>query len=425
MRWLEPFAKTWAANDPEAALAWAQNIDDYGPRADALALVYQGMFPDDREALTEVYKALPMGLAREKLTPVLAKQWLVEGSETALQWAHSLSRDVDRRQAYKTIWIESVRKNPDKGFAFIAAHQDEAKEFDHEARTALKQLAQTAAPNDPLKQLTWLVRANVTIDGTSQIDDMLLQTPHEDVAFKIESLAKGDVQRRILGTFIERWAIRDRETTQTYIENLPHQEDRRAAAKALVEQTIQDAPKEVVAWMNTLPEASEIGLGSLLRDQPELAYTLLDKIANESIRTNTIEQLIWHWDDAATTVTLLDQLPSDRQAKHYSTIAFKYTRQDPEAASAWLASLPDGGAKDRGIKQMLRILTQTRPGKPDRRDLPTAFQWAQVIQDEGLMKKQMATWMRRHRNPDEARTAVENANIPLALKDELLARFPK
>ena len=425
MRWMEPFAKTWTASDPEAALAWAQDIDDYGQRAEVLAVVYENLFAGDRDSLAEAYDSLPMGLAREKLTPALAKLWLTEGSKTALQWAQGLSRSIDRRQALKTIWTESVRQNPNQGFAFIAAHHDETGFINNEVDRELEQLGQTAAPENPLKQLTWLAQANIGTDGASQLDELLLQKPHKDLALQIEALPKSESQRRILGTFIKRWSVLDRETTQAYVEELVLSEDRLVAAEALIEQTVQDEPLEVIAWLNTLPEADKISLGRLTADQPELAYSVLDEITNDSVRENTIIQLINRWEDAATTVTLLDQLPPDRQETYYRTLAFKYTRQDPDAASEWLSSLPDGGAKDRGIEQMLRVLTQTWPGKPDVRDYPLAFQWAQTIQDEALRKNQISTaaWMWHRRSPIHATAAIENADLPLSFKENLLDRF--
>jgi hypothetical protein len=82
------------------------------------------------------------------------------------------------------------------------------------------------------------------------------------------------------------------------------------------------------------------------------------------------------------------------------TIESNWLKQDPEAASKWVETLPVGSTRDSAIRALVPIATETDP--------PTAFKWADTLSDPSyrgtLINGVTEAWAKT--DPDAAITAV-------------------
>lgn len=125
----------------------------------------------------------------------------------------------------------------------------------------------------------------------------------------------------------------------------------------------------------------------------------------------------------AAAVEFFNSLPADQQAavKLYDT-TIAYAKQDAQAASAWITTLPETKAKDTAISGLVDYLIKESSDP----DPEAAAYWAAASVDPGgrdrQLKRVAEAWFQR--DPVGARTAIEATTLALATKQKLLSHEP-
>jgi len=114
----------------------------------------------------------------------------------------------------------------------------------------------------------------------------------------------------------------------------------------------------------------------------------------------------WAAKDPALAAAKYDALATNETSASASntvgTIESNWLKQDPEAASKWVETLPVGNTRDSAIRALVPVATATDP--------PTAFKWADTLADPGyrgvLINGVVSSWAKA--DPDAALAAVKS-----------------
>ncbi len=427
------FAREWAKLDPDAALEWAMGIKRYNERNKALAIIYETTYADDRAGLMEVYRELPNGHLRMRLTPVLAKHWVSEDQDEALAWANGLRRRCDRQAAWTSIAREVVEEDVAAGFAWLAEKPNLfSKLGTYEARSEIVSAALKANEDTPFRALEWLSKAGAHSSTVNPfLDRWLDRAGPATVIEQLKRLSPGLVRNVVMEYAISQWTLQNLEAAKAFVSEVALTEgfEDSTLAKAIYEQFPVEERERLIPWVQTLSNDGQkdfftSSAGVIAANQPQAIEAFMELVPEGVIQQEALRSAVSRIEEAERSLRLLERLPPQEREDLYPGIAYRYTYQDPQEASKWLSTLPIGAAKDAAIVQMIRALTYGyRNGNI--RDPEGAFYWAQQIDDEAQQAKQLslAVGFWRRQDPQAARAALEASEIEAAVKTNLLEKF--
>lgn len=105
VRFLSRFVSGWATADPDAARAWAMQMEDPRTRARLIGRVLAEQVKSDPVGAAQTFAQMPPGDAevRQRTARQIASQWAANDTLSAMQWSDSLSDEGDRDAARQGI----------------------------------------------------------------------------------------------------------------------------------------------------------------------------------------------------------------------------------------------------------------------------------------------------------------------------------
>jgi len=105
VRFLSRFVSGWATADPDAARAWAMQVEDSRTRARLVGRVLAEQVKSDPVGAAQTFAQMPPGDAevRQRTARQIASQWAANDTLSAMQWSDSLSDEGDRDAARQGI----------------------------------------------------------------------------------------------------------------------------------------------------------------------------------------------------------------------------------------------------------------------------------------------------------------------------------
>jgi hypothetical protein len=209
------------------------------------------------------------------------------------------------------------------------------------------------------------------------------------------------------GTIFSQWADKDLgQATQTALQ-LPHDDDRNQAIRAIVNTLVKNDASSAVAWVGQLPQGAvenwaRANLVAYWVDKdPEAAADYVQNLQQVSaddrstmnalvvrswsqsdpkafaiwakslppspLRQGALESSIGLWakNDPQAALAFLNTLPLDASTQDpmYREIASEWATSDPQTAAAWANQLPDGNARNACLLEVISQWANDEPAK--------------------------------------------------------------
>ena len=230
----------WANSDPQGAVVWAKANSNNAKNEDNPMLVgiIRGLAENNLEVADELFRGLPEGGARWQASTFLAQEYAKLGTEQAIQWAENFP-DNDSRMR----------------------------------ETILGQLGARLARQD--------------IPGTA---DWVSKMEHD----------KGS--QRITDNLLMQWVTQDADGASKWVQGLENPEKRSYAMKQLTARWTLSDPVSTAKWLNTLPPSpamdSAVGefVNRISARDPEGAMGWAMTIQNPTEKSKALNRALGAWE---------------------------------------------------------------------------------------------------------------------------------
>lgn len=314
---IAPILEAWAYVDPAAALTWTRNINNDADRDRILIRLLPTLFETAPDFAAAAYIALPPGASREQLSASIAIQFAHSDLESGFAFANALTLPAERSRALESLSDFAAKHDP-ATFAELLSRNSNSTAND---AARARNFAAAWSRHDPGAAIAWL---------RDQPRDPLYSWRYDGT---LDRAARHAPDRLI-----------------ALIGGMPHSADRTAFIGGLAREQALRRPEEVADLIATLPTAHERAglhaetLRAVAKDDPAHAAALA---VSGTFGPTDIRQLnaiadVWSARSATDAARWFDTLPPEYRSSGQvaSRIAIEFGRQNPDAAIAWLDSLP-------------------------------------------------------------------------------------
>ena len=184
------------------------------------------------------------------------------------------------------------------------------------------------------------------------------------------------------------------------------------------------------------------------RHDPPAAFEWAQHLPDAATRDYVMPSIVWTvaQNDPAIAAQMLPRLTGDAQIQAAVSIMLQWAKSDPEAASVWAASLPEGEWRGLVFEELINHWAQSDPATaafwlgglpqgPSRDQAVSAFashiissdpqgalQWASTISNDSRREYEVEltarAWLKM--DPHKAATWISNASLPDDTKARLL-----
>lgn len=428
--------QAWARQDPDAAMAAAQQIEDGQARSAALLGAMANLINDDPHAALEWLDAQSnkdqhMVQARQQVL----NQMLRDDLSSVLDYVESQESPLSVKQALEGIHFSQLGWQGD---------------FD-EIKSVMDWLGSVARGQTYTREVGEIVRAMAQAD------------PQRTVAF-VNGLPPGEARMQAVTAAANSLVQSDVEAAITFVESLEYDDERQRALQNLSWQLAQhhmERAKELIRTTDD-PLIQQTLAGSLVRrfsdeDRAE-AIIWAEQIVDAEARESVTRQLVSNWamsdpqaafdyisnlgeghdtaslyrnammtymrEDPAGAVDWLGALAEDgafgdHPDRVFQQAANSYVRFDPMAASEWIASLDNGENRDAAVSSLVRQIHESDP--------EAGFEWASTMDDENKRRQSLDQSIRSWAkiDPAAAYEAIKDARIEASEKERLFKLVAK
>ncbi|MGC4014014.1 MAG: hypothetical protein QM755_05770 [Luteolibacter sp.] len=447
----------WGSKDPTAAMAWAKALPA-NQRAKAVGAVIGGMAARDPDAAFAALGSLPSAARKVGLDAAMVT--LADRDfDGAMARIKSLGDPADQQQALTYLVTGqseftsgtslSTNLNPSRldtilaqlptgplrekalvnlGLSLSTVPSEEAEKilsgYPEKERDKLRNsLIQSLYHSDPARALD-LYRSlpAAQADPAAYVNianSLAIRDP--DAAIKL-GLSAGTEQERIQGvtSALSQIAKNDPEAALQQFNALPQGAVRDSALRSVVSGWAQTDPAAALRWAGSLQgdqrtEAISSALPAAAAGDPEAAAAVLAPFLNGSsadpgMKLFNMPAVIareWVALDPAAAGAWVATLPEgNARESAVSSMASSWYDTDAEAAGKWVDSLPPGMDRDKAARAIVSASTE--------RDPAGAFHWADEIGDDAQRLKSLESvarsWLAK--DPEVARAAIRSADMP-------------
>jgi hypothetical protein len=439
-------AANWAQKDPEAALLWAKSLKGEW-KSTSTSEVYKVLAREDAAGAWERLKGEP-GHLRGKVAGEILEIVADEDPQKAMAMLMSIGSKSEQRIATGSFLQGLGWSNTRLAFEVIDQVKDPATRREYLADQMY--YAAWTAP-DLLKEQVAKLTDREKIDTSQQVLRGLVSS--DPAAAENYFLALPEAQRssHTLSQMVGQFANLDPKKAFDFAVSLQNPQEQTAAVNGLFSTWGNDDPEAAAAGWKKLPagqgrlEALDIVASSWCRSDPEAAKAWADSLSGTE-RARALASVLPalardHPAAASSQLAALIAAPPDGMGKNLASsageLAGHWAGDDPAAASAWAATLPDGQSRDTGLAAVSAAWSQydaiatagwlgTLPAGSSRdaaiqplvshvRDFDpgTAFSWAASISDENdrlnELRQTLQTW--RGSDLQAARAALAAAEL--------------
>jgi len=374
-------ACSWAQQDPQTALAWADSLPAGPLRTSVLNSI---LGPMDPQLAAANIDRLPGGPTRNGQIVGISTNWAIQDPAAALTWVDNVTTGQTHDQAVQGILAQVAQTDPTAAVGYLAQQTDPAVRD-----VAIPQLAGTWANNDPDAALAWVQSLSAT-----------------------EGVARSEALKNVLRT----WTVSDPASEAAYIQqHLSNDPDFSTMAYQAANNWALGDPDAAMTWVGTLPpgpvqqRAAGAVVGALASYNPQAAW---DMVSAQGSTNPGLDQTlsavlkVWSSQDAAQAATMVNNVPAgNARDEAIAAIADNWVKQDPLQASQWISTLPAGNARDNAVANLITNEGKNYPA--------TAFNWALTIGNADTQNKQLNNvvqlWAKK--DPVAAANAVQSANL--------------
>ncbi len=454
---VDSLAAAWAKRDPSAAMSWAQGLTDPALRSSALRNTISTIAQSDPARATALAMARPAGERRNLMTGIAGSMADTDGPG-AIAWAQGLTDPGERQRCLAAVASSS-------GSSDISTAQTAAMLLPPGAvrNETLQDVARMLGWNDPQAGKDWLLTLKPNeqalvmrgiVGPLAEVDEEAAEKlasglpPSGDNGWAWRNIASGKAlkdpqaaltwsgtleteQARLAATasIFEQWASHSPDNAATALGSISDANLRRTATEQLAGTWARRSPTEATQWAESLTGEDRITALSAVwnasaNDDPKAAGASLATAAAAAGSETATDKLAtsaasiagaWSGQSPTDAAAWAGTLPDGKIRENaYGQVAGEWARYDPEAVSVWINGLPHDRSRDAAIGQLVDRIAKTDP--------ESAFTWATSVENgekqAEVLKSAATAW--KALNPEAARAAVQNADLPEDVRARLM-----
>ncbi len=331
----------WAQEDLDAALAFAETLDQPLRTEAGRNLLYTFVDLSDAQQ-DEIARRLSVDAELTQMRTVAGV-----GADPANAWQSALSMTAGELRT-RTLWAVAHRwldQDPAAALSALDSVADDEQRSQWQRRLLVKWVG-----TDRQAALRWSASLPPSAQRTSLLGEIASlaarDSPVEVLEFAatLEPYVRRAVARRALGV----WATSDPRAAAAWLDGAP--DTTPGAVDAVVHGYAELDAEEAFDWLLTQsPEAQRSSmpaiLGRVAEESPEAALELIDRIDDAATTTLAEAQLMSSWarDDPHAAVRAIARLGERSRPQLYGIAFAAWSRQDREAATAFLGRIPVSG----------------------------------------------------------------------------------
>jgi hypothetical protein len=446
----------WVKTDPEAALAWARSLNDPKQRRHALQSAMGMLLLTDPARARPLIDDLPAGLDRVQMEARYAAALAKTDPEAAMRHATESLHGTARLEAIAGVAAEKSKTDPlaalrmlrDHGIGDIGIGGLNTIRVDgpntsmrgNSGGGAVHDVLRAAASLDPAGVMQLLAETGTlrpgNQDGAFDRDNSLGSTLFSEWAARDSDaaarwLAQQDNSPGVTSLAqltADRWPAQDVAGLQALATQFSPGEARNTVVAEAARRLAIVDPAGALAWAERTggESAFSAAFRHVADSAPQAAVSLyaetLTPPQQDAQRQALTDELARH--SAADAIAFFQALPPESQAGVQLTDTSRaFAREDPQAASEWIASLPPTAAKDTAISGLVDYLIFDAADP----DPVAAAHWAAASIDpagrDRNLQRVAQTWFQR--NPAGSRSAIAASGLPPDIQSILLQHAPQ
>ncbi len=379
----------WAARDPLGAIDTAYQLGSASSQEAALQAIGSVWVQADPQAAESWINTLPAGKMRERLWFTLIEQKIQHDPQLAMESILRADvREPARLSAIQNTLVEWGGRDRDAALAFILKESNRTVN-----QGALPIIIGQWMESDAPGAFAWLKEHGAETGGPSLLEEMaktaVRETP-ESALQLLDALPHGSTRSQLHQQAAHALAVQDLGAAQAEWAKMPPGTERDMYQQGLITGMAGQDPQRAIREVDSLPAGPM---------QEQLRQRLMVTLANDN------PQVAIEW---------ASRSPEKSQGALFGKVVTTWARSDPYAASAWLATLPEGTARDQAVNSF--------SGSVVRSDPEGAATWALSIQDEKLRMEAIRKIANQWKKSDEASAKkwIKGVDLPEQLKASLL-----
>jgi len=382
-------ARAWAISDPVGALNWALSLAP--SEAGAVKAVIMTVAQSDPQLAAANLDKLTDPAARNQAIGVIANNLSRTDPAGTLAWLQQVATGSTYDEAVKNIFSSFTGSRLADGAALLTQVTDQA-----DRNSIIAILAKNWGSRNPADALAWVTTL-----------------PETD----------GDTRTTALLSIVTNWGKNDPAAAIQYIQSAADPSVFLPDAPALAKSFAASDPNAAFAWVSSLPDGTAKDqavsnvLATLAQSDFPSAWTDALALPDGAGRNATMVSLIdvKAKQDPAQAAAMLDQFSTtDAPFQNASRdVTYAWVRQDPQAVSTWINTLPDGAERNGAIIQMVNYEATKDPTGSLTWANSITWQQGRINEIQRLFNEWAKT------DPEGALNALPSANIPQAQRDAL------
>ena len=378
-------ANAESATNPKAAWQRALSIEPEQSRNETLWRVSQRWFSVDPVAALSALEDVPAS-QRRTWRPRLLARWVATDRQAALEWATSLPPSARRTSLIVQVAGTAAKDSPAEMLAFAETLDTKARRdvagrvlavwAESEPRVAIaaleemddRQLRRTTenslihkwAQSEPMAVFEWARARPASASRTQALSTALRNVGQSDPTQAL-ALAEGldqSARSNAIDSVLHQWGRDDPRAAVAWLDESAHESI--GAVGTIIGSYAQLDAEEAVGWLLEQPaEAQRAGTSaivwSLADEAPEVALDLVERLDDPTATMIAGSQLMSRWaaDDPRAAVRAIERIDNDSRPSLYTSAFNAWSRNDPEAAKAFISQVPASG-RDAAIQGVMQ-----------------------------------------------------------------------
>jgi len=370
--------QTMASRDPSGALSLLQSlpVGEQNTPPYPINSIFTNLTTQNPQAAVAALNELPGGLMRQRALTSIADDWADNDPTGALSWANSLSNPADRQNAVSNVIQHMSATDPSDAAAQLKDIPDV-----NQRNQAMSNVLSHWADSDPGAALQW---AQQNTSGTaqsmamSQIVNNVASTDPIAAIGIVQQMANAPNYNSLVFQTVNSWAQSDPAAALAWAGNNLTGTDQSTATNLALRQLINVNPDAGASYVSTMPDGTSRNnlinqvVTSMARTDMDGALAWINSTQNidPQTRDNAIEGVMSNLEqtDPASAAQKLGSLsldtstPAGQNALNNMAgqIASNWATSDPTAAMDWAASL-SGPARQNALSSTLNTVANSDP----------------------------------------------------------------
>ncbi|MGI9239151.1 MAG: hypothetical protein ACR2RV_00025, partial [Verrucomicrobiales bacterium] len=431
--------------------------EQYAEKRSQVGEALENLASKDPQAALEFFRSMPVGEpgVREGALKRLAEGWARNDGAAALTWARAIEQHGERVLALDHIIAELATQDVEAAARAFSETKELAALGGGRSRSmGMERILYEFAKNDAGRALQWLqATMGARIGNPSVLDPVIQFAPRDPSEFRamldgmepsmiqthlamkmpidyrggagefvsqVAAMPDDDLRRYMLNTGLDQWMRQDPDGVKESIPNLPPEIRARVAARALAGGGAFDSVAEGVAFAQQTgadaasePFASWMGARKDAADAADY-FASLPPAADGAVPPAVSFLRGWATPSPEPARAWMEAQEND-QALLAGGLVAGWLHADPEGASGWAGTMPEGEVRD--------VVAGSISAATIYSDPEASFAWGLSVGDEvkreQYLRSTLQHWYRS--SPEATREALQFDGVPQVLRDAYLS----